>query len=79
MSVSPYKLILLLRFSKASYKSMFWVAQACSAVGVAWMWSRTDRNLLNLCLGATFLLIPETFKFKVLKRDFQLPTIMGVW
>ena len=30
-------------------------------------------------LGATSPLVPELFKVKVLKRDFQLPTIMGVW
>ena len=29
-------------------------------------------------LRATSLLVPGTFKFKVLKRDFQLPTVMDV-
>ena len=43
------------------------------------MWSPTDGNLSDLCVGATSLLVPETFKFKFLKRDFQLPTIMGMW
>ena len=28
------------------------------------MWSPTDGNLSYLCLGATALLVPETFKFK---------------
>ena len=32
--------------------------------GVAWICSPTDGNLSYLCLGATFLLAPETFKFK---------------
>ena len=54
------------------------VAQAWSKVGVVWMWSLTDGNLSYLCLGATSLLVPETFKFKNLKCDFQLPTILGV-
>ena len=40
------------------------VAQACSKVGVAEMMSSKDGNLSYLCLGATFLLVPETFKFK---------------
>ena len=56
------------------------VVHACSKVGVVWMWSPTYRNLLYLCLWATSLLVLETFKFKnFLKRDFQLPTILGVY
>ena len=54
----------------------FGVSQACSKVWVAWVWSPTDRNLSNLCLGTTSLLVPETLKF--FKNGFQLPTIMGV-
>ena len=42
------------------------VVQACSKVGMAWMWSQKDGNLSGLCLGATSLSVPETFKFKVL-------------
>ena len=42
-------------------------AQVCSKVGFAWMWSPTDENLSNICLGATSFLIPETFKFKNFK------------
>ena len=42
------------------------VAQPSSKVGVAWMWSPTDGNLSGLSLGATSLLVPETFEFKVL-------------
>ena len=42
------------------------------------MWSPTDENPSGLCLGSTLFLVSETFKFKVLKRDFQLPTIMGL-
>ena len=42
------------------------VAQPCSKVRVAWIWSPTDGNLTGLCLGATSLLVPETFEFKVL-------------
>ena len=33
---------------------------------------------IYLCLRATSLLILEIFKFKVLKRDFQLLTVMGM-
>ena len=40
------------------------VDKACSKVGVEWTWSPTDGNLSYLCLGATSLLVPETFKFK---------------
>ena len=43
---------------------MSWVAQTCSKVGVAWMWSPIDWNVLYLCLGDTALLVQETFKFK---------------
>ena len=42
------------------------------------MRSSTDGNLRDLCLGASSLLVQETFKFKVLKRDFQLPKIIGM-
>ena len=38
------------------------VAQACSKVGEAGMWSPTDGNLSYLCLGATY--VPQRFKFK---------------
>ena len=37
-----------------------------------------ELNLPYLCSGATSLLTPETFKFKVLKHVFQLPTMMAV-
>ena len=47
------------------------VAQACSKVGVVWIWSQTDRNLSYLCLVTTSLLVPETFKFK--KFETWLP------
>ena len=40
------------------------VGQACSKVGVTVMMSPKDGNLSYLCLGATSLLVPETFKFK---------------
>ena len=40
-----------------------WVVQACSEVGVRRMLSRADENLSYLCLGATSLLVPETFEF----------------
>ena len=43
---------------------MSWCCQACSNQGVAWMWSPTDGNISYLCLGATSLLVPETFKYK---------------
>ena len=42
------------------------VAQVCSKVGVTWMWSPIDGNLSDLRLGATSLLVPETFKSRVL-------------
>ena len=38
--------------------------QAYSKVWMALMWSPTDGNLSYLCLGATSLLVPETFKFR---------------
>ena len=44
------------------------VAQVCSKVGVTWMWSPIDGNLSGLCLGATFLLVPETFKVQSLNH-----------
>ena len=40
--------------------------QACSSVGVTWMWSPIHGSLSGFCLGTTYLLVPETFKFKVL-------------
>ena len=42
------------------------VSQLYSKVGLTWMWSLMDRNLSGFCLGATSLLVPETFKSKVL-------------
>ena len=43
------------------------------------MWSPTDGNLPCLCLGATSFLVPKTFeKSEILKRDFQLLTIIGM-
>ena len=33
---------------------------------VTWMWSPVDSNLLSLCLEAASLLVPETFRSKVL-------------
>ena len=56
---------------------MSWGCQGMLRSGVAWMWHPADGNLY-LCLGATSLLVPETLKFKALKRDFQLPTTMGI-
>ena len=43
---------------------MSWVAEACPKVGVSWMWSPTGENLSYFCLGATSLLVSETFEFK---------------
>ena len=43
---------------------MSWIAQACPKEGVAWMWSPTNGNLSSFYLGATSLMVPETFKFK---------------
>ena len=40
--------------------------------------SPSDGDLSYLSLKATSFLVSETFKFKVLKCDFQLPAIMGV-
>ena len=40
------------------------VAQACSQRVVAWLSSSTDRSLSYFCLGATTILVPETFKLK---------------
>ena len=40
--------------------------------------SPSDGDLSYLSLKATSVLVSETFKFKVLKCDFQLPAIMGV-
>ena len=56
--------MLLLRFYKPPIAVCPGVAQACSKVVVAWMWSPTDGNLSYLCLGTTSLLVTETFKFK---------------
>ena len=54
------------------------VAQTCLKI-VAWMWSPTDGNLSYLCLGASALLVPfRHLNSRILTRDFQLPTIMGV-
>ena len=45
---------------------MSWGCQACSKVGMAWMWSPADGNLSGLSLETKSLLVPETLKFKVL-------------
>ena len=45
---------------------------------MAWIWSPTDVNLSYLCLGATSLLVPETFKFKSFETWLPATTIMGV-
>ena len=62
ISVNLQKSIPLLRFLRTSYNRMSWIAQACSKVGVARMWSPADGNLSGLCLRATFLIVLETFK-----------------
>ena len=65
MSVNPQRSILLLRFLRTSYNSMPWgfPAMLKSRSGID-MVSR-DGDLSYLCLLATFLLVPETFKFKI--------------
>ena len=40
------------------------VAQPYSKVGMGWIRSPTDGNLSDLCLGATSLFVPDSFKFK---------------
>ena len=42
------------------------------------MWSPTDANLLDLYLGATSLLVLETFKFKVLITWLQIPKMIAM-
>ena len=77
MLVNPQKSIILLRFLRTSYNSMSGVAQACSKVVVAWMWSPTYGNLSYL-QGLHPYWFQRHLNSKILKRDFQLPTIMGV-
>ena len=40
------------------------VAQTCSKVGVALIWSSKDGNLSYLRLGTASLLVPEKFKLR---------------
>ena len=50
----------------------------CSEKVVAWMWSPTDGNLSCLCQGLNAFWFQRHLNSKILKHDFQLPTIMGV-
>ena len=70
--------MLLLRFYKPPIAVCPGVAQACSKVVVAWMWSPTDGNISYLFLGPHPYWFQGYLNSKILKRDFQLPTIMGV-
>ena len=66
MFVNP-EIVTILYISKKTPRTVcLGVAQVCSKLGVAWMQSPTDGNLSGLRLGTTSLLVPETFKFKVL-------------
>ena len=38
---------------------MSWGCQACSKVGMAWMWSPADGNLSGLSLETKSLLVPD--------------------
>ena len=79
MSVNPQKLILLLRFLRTFYNSMSWGCPGMlKSRSTMDMVSNRWEYIMSFVQGLHPSWFQRQLNSKILKRDFQLPTILGM-